>query len=585
MTRNSRVTLHLQPSSKCIKSFEKIYHNLDPIPGILRLQQGGLGWKSQNNLVTISAEDISHMQWMRVARNFQLKIGFKSDRHREVFDGLVRDDFERLSKTVKEFYGVSIETREISFKGWNWGKTEYRGEDLSFQVSGRTMFDIPVHKIANSNIASKTEVSLEFIDPTASAQGEPTDSSSSSSRKADELVEMRFYIPNSEKSREIIGEKEDDNDQEEHSAAQLFHDQIKDKAEIGQVSGDGLVVFNDILVVTPRGRYEIDMYPTFIRLRGKTYDYKILYSSIRRLFVLPKTDEMHVLLVVALDPPIRQGQTKYPYITMQFPTNEELDATINMEESEISEKYGDRLQKHYDAPAYEVVAQVFRGLSGKDITTPKTFKSYNNQPAIKCNVKANQGDLYVMEKSLLFMTKQPIYIPFNDIQSAQFSRVGGAISSSRTFDLRVVQRSGTENVFSGINREEHEPLEEYLSSRKIKTKNSLNENMIGAPLQAAVDSDSDMDDGDKSARKQPTATAGGGEDEESEEDEDFQASSSDEGSPSESDSEDEDDDGDAKMSTAKKSKDKDSDGPPKKKARKQSASGADEDDAIQVESD
>lgn len=238
------------------------------------------------------------------------------------------------------------------------------------------MFDIPVQKIANSNIASKTEVSLEFIDPTASAQGEPTDASQGSSRKADELVEMRFYIPNSDKSRELIGEKEDDNDndQDEQSAAQLFHDQIKDKAEIGQVSGDGLVVFNDILVVTPRGRYEIDMYPTFIRLRGKTYDYKILYSSIRRLFVLPKTDDMHVLLVVALDPPIRQGQTKYPYITMQFPTNEELDATINMEESEISEKYGDRLQKHYDAPAYEVVAQVFRGLSGKDITTPKTFK-------------------------------------------------------------------------------------------------------------------------------------------------------------------------------------------------------------------
>ena len=245
------------------------------------------------------------------------------------------------------------------------------------------MFDIPVQKIANSNIASKTEVSLEFIDPTASAQGEPTDASQGSSRKADELVEMRFYIPNTDRSRQTIGDKEEDeekneneNNEDEQSAAQLFHDQIKDKAEIGQVSGDGLVVFNDILVVTPRGRYEIDMYPTFIRLRGKTYDYKILYSSIKRLFVLPKTDEMHVLLVVALDPPIRQGQTKYPYITMQFPNNEELDATINMEESEISEKYGDRLQKHYDAPAYEVVAQVFRGLSGKDITTPKTFKRW-----------------------------------------------------------------------------------------------------------------------------------------------------------------------------------------------------------------
>ena len=28
---------------------------------------------------------------IRVARNFQLKIGLKSDREREVFDGLVRD--------------------------------------------------------------------------------------------------------------------------------------------------------------------------------------------------------------------------------------------------------------------------------------------------------------------------------------------------------------------------------------------------------------------------------------------------------------------------------------------------------------
>ncbi|TIB84658.1 SSrecog-domain-containing protein [Wallemia mellicola] len=564
--------------------FDKIFHELNPTPGILRLQQGGLGWKSADNLVTIAADDISYMQWMstinRVARNFQLKIGLKSEKERQTFDGLVRDDYERLSKTVKEFYGVTLETREISFRGWNWGRTEYRGSDLSFQVSGRTMFEIPVQKIANSNIASKTEVSLEFIDPTASAQGEPT-SGPSSSRRADELVEMRFYIPNSSKARGFIGDNDDDDsksqksDQEEQSVAQLFHDQIKDKAEIGKVSGDGLVVFNDILVVTPRGRYEIDMYPTFIRLRGKTYDYKILYSSIKRLFVLPKTDDMHVLLVVGLDPPIRQGQTRYPYITMQFPNNEELDATINMEESEIQEKYGDRLQKHYDAPAYQVVAQVFRGLSGKDITTPKTFKSFANQPAIKCNVKANQGDLYVMEKSLFFVTKQPIYIPFSDIQSAQFARVGGAISSSRTFDLRIVQKSGTENVFSGINREEHEPLEEFFTNKKIKTKNNLNEDLIGAPIQIQEESDSEMDEDDKRASKANVGQRD--EDDESEEDEDFEASSSDEGSPSEASSdEEEDDDGDKKMSK----KSKDSEGPPKKKARKEKS-----DEVVQMDSD
>ena len=41
------------------------------------------------------------------------------------------------------------------------------------------------------------------------------------------------------------------------------------------------------------------MFPTFLRLRGKTYDYKIMYNSITRIFLLPKPDELHVQLVVS----------------------------------------------------------------------------------------------------------------------------------------------------------------------------------------------------------------------------------------------------------------------------------------------
>lgn len=41
------------------------------------------------------------------------------------------------------------------------------------------------------------------------------------------------------------------------------------------------------------------MYQDFLRLRGKTYDYKILYNNITRLFLLLKPDDMHVLFVVS----------------------------------------------------------------------------------------------------------------------------------------------------------------------------------------------------------------------------------------------------------------------------------------------
>jgi structure-specific recognition protein 1 len=119
------------------------------------------------------------------------------------------------------------------------------------------------------------------------------------------MVEIRFYVPGTQaraRGSDAGSQKSDDEEGEgegeEMSAAQAFHDAIKDKADIGQVSGDLVLSFEEVLVLTPRGRYDVDMFLDFLRLRGKTYDYKILYSSIARLFLLPK-DDQHVLFIVS----------------------------------------------------------------------------------------------------------------------------------------------------------------------------------------------------------------------------------------------------------------------------------------------
>jgi hypothetical protein len=118
------------------------------------------------------------------------------------------------------------------------------------------------------------------------------------------MVEIRFHVPGthtkvrgSDAGSQKSDAEDNDDDDEETSAAQVFHDAIKEKAEIGQVTGDIILSFEEVLISTPRGRYDVDMFPEFLRLRGKTYDYKILYSSISRLFLLPK-DDMHVLFIV-----------------------------------------------------------------------------------------------------------------------------------------------------------------------------------------------------------------------------------------------------------------------------------------------
>ena len=108
--------------------------------------------------------------------------------------------------------------------------------------------------VANSNIAGKNEVALEFSPQPPSN----TEAKSASARVPDELVEMRFYVPGkSMKSKgSDAGSDEEETDLDEAgneiSAAEAMHNIIKEKADIGAVVGDSIVVFEDVLILTPR---------------------------------------------------------------------------------------------------------------------------------------------------------------------------------------------------------------------------------------------------------------------------------------------------------------------------------------------
>ncbi|OAX42151.1 SSrecog-domain-containing protein [Rhizopogon vinicolor AM-OR11-026] len=542
--------------------FDKIYHGLSFEVGKFRVAASGMAWKGEENegVTALPSADIKWAQWYRVARNFQLRVGLK-DRRRETFDGFLREDHDKLAGLLKQHFGVTLEVKDVTFKGWNWGVTDIQGQDLAFLVSNKTAFELPLSQVANSNIAGRTEVSLEFAAATSSGK--------KASRSApDEMVEIRFYVPGTQpriRGSDAGSQKSDDEGEgevEEMSAAQAFHDAIKDKAEIGQVSGDLVLSFEEVLILTPRGRYDVDMFLDFLRLRGKTYDYKILYSSISRLFLLPK-DDQHVLFILGLSTPIRQGQTRYSYLVMQFAREEETTAELNMAEEDI-EKY-DRLKKNYEDPTFEVVSGVFRALSKKKIISLGSFKSRDGHPGIKANLKAVQGDLFMLEKYIFFVSKQPTLIEISDIHQCVFSRVGASMgaTAARTFDLKIVTKSGPEYTFTSINKEEHEPVEAYLKDKKVKLKNEMVPDVDMLAV-GADSSDDEMQSVASSGDERPKPRLGGDDDEDSEEvvDEDFQASSTDEGSPSESDSDDDggvtasDASGDREMASASKGKKK-----------------------------
>ncbi|CAO3671926.1 unnamed protein product [Rhizopus stolonifer] len=383
------------------------------------------------------------------------------------------------------------------------------------------MFELPLAKAIATNKPGKNEIGINFVDP-----GQPTPEGINP-KEIDELMDCTFYVPGTV-AKESTEENENSGDEnEEVNADMVFYETVKSKLEFSQMTTENIVQFPEILSLTPRGRYNIDMYQDFLRLRGKTYDYKILYSNIVQLFLMLKPDDVHVLFVIGLDPPLRQGQTKYPFLVFQFVREEEIDIDLNLEASVLEEKYENKLQKHYDAPTYEVVSNVFRALTGRKVTTTSTYKSHHGAFAMKCSMKANEGFLYPLEKSLLFIPKPPTYIPINEIGMVTFSRVGQSAGSSRTFDMKFRMTSGTDIQFSSINREEYANIEDYLKQRKIKIKTEVSEDTVLTYTDLAGLDDDEDDDEDEAyeARKRrrvevPNA-ARANEDEEESPDEDF----------------------------------------------------------------
>lgn len=227
------------------------------------------------------------------------------------------------------------------------------------------------------------------------------------------------------------------------------------------------------------GRFDIDMYEKSFRLRGKTYDYKIQYDSIKKFFLLPKTDEVHTLITIGLDPPLRQGQTRYPFVVMQYKRDDDIELDINVSEEDIKGKYKDKLQQTYSGPVFIVLSQLFRGLADKRIVSPsKEFFSRHGQSAIKCSIKANEGHLYCMDKSFMFVPKPATYVAIDHVQLITMSRMGGKISASRTFDITMTLKNNEgEHQFSNINREEQQLLEDFFKLKKLKVRNEMAEDV------------------------------------------------------------------------------------------------------------
>jgi structure-specific recognition protein 1 len=462
--------------------------------------------------------------------------------------------------TLKEhaaahFPAVPVTSGEVSVSGKNWGEATVRGSQLVFAVAAKPAFHVNCSDISAVSQQGKTDVLLEFaVDDTTGAT------------EKDALFELSFHVPPT--STVHAAPAPADGDEEGAPvAAKVLADAILARASVGPITGEPIALFSEVAVLIPRGRFSLEMHGATMRLVGQAADFKVQYTSILRLFVLPRPAAPTTLAVLALDPPIRRGATFYPHLVLQFSAEEE----VEMEPSvppELADKYAGRLEPRYSGAEADVFAKVLKALAGTKVTRAGTFQSPSGGSAVRCVHKADDGHLYPLEKAFFFLPKPPIFIRHDEVAEVEFERNAGG---GKTFDIKILLTSDQSYRFTNIARSEYDNLMAFLTAKKLPVAS------LAAP-QRDLAAGLGLSDSDDEGLGMPGG--GGGEDEDSEEDADFKAASGPSGSESSSESEEGEEGGDgeagggtpaekpAKAAKKRKEpKEKAADGKPEKKKR------------------
>mmetsp|Transcript_322 Transcript_322/g.459 ORF Transcript_322/g.459 Transcript_322/m.459 type:complete len:815 (-) Transcript_322:58-2502(-) len=397
--------------------------------------------------------------------------------HEYRFDGFPPGDYDALRNELKDKLEIDLVKYNMSAAGTQYGISKMSGKKLTFRHcaledadeegeefevrQGDEMMSLDLAEVSQCVLPgnNRNEIELQFPE---------TDAVEANN---DQLVSIRFYIPPDAEG--------DPSDRTTKTPAELLQQKIMSTANIRKTTGDVLVDFDPDkgVFLTPRGRYSIELYERFFRMRGLKYDYKIKYDDISRLFLLPKPDEVHMAFVIALDKPIRQGQQRYQHLVFQ--TNKDPDEiNVNLDEETLKKEYGNDLQPVMRGSLSNLIAKTFKVIAKKKVFIPGKYTNANQQHCVKCALRANEGLLYPLEKQFVFIHKPPVLVRFNEVESVEFQRYAGGQGSTRNFDLCVTLKASSsmgtgqqEYTFSGIDRSDYSSLYNFLSGKNIRIKN------------------------------------------------------------------------------------------------------------------
>lgn len=497
------------------------------------------------NPVNIEVSDITGLWWCNLgpALGYQLKAYLKSAKTLAKFSGFKEADLSKLTTWFKAV-NLDITAEQVSTKGANWGDllVNEQSNTVVFAHDNKAVFSVPLSTIQQTVVQGKNEVQLEFasLDDANNANMQPNQLL---------LTDIRIFIaPDEDKEKDEDEEeeqeeeeKEGDEEEEKPSAAYVLANLIQSRGD-GERGTTSIAKF-ELMFQVPRGKYQVEMFTNHLKLYSKTFSYNIVYKTIQKMFSLPLKEANQHLFILNIHPPLRQGRTSYPYMIIAFDSNLTTEETINVDEETARDKYKGFIAPRMTGKMSEVVSRVFKALADKKVILPSKYISKkSDSPCVRCSHRAQEGHLYMLDKSFLFVKKPVLQVRYQDVREVKFERVAPASggNNAKTFDLKIVDAAGVEYVFNSVDREEYEDLYAFLQSSGLNVETTYQELNAGVTGKLGGRPRKEADYSEDPYMRQVEAE--GDDDEDSEDDSDFEAGSSDsDGNFGDSDDEDDED--------------------------------------------
>lgn len=471
-----------------VLTLDEVYysHRGTLVRAIVKLAGSGIGIKAQtlSEIQTIKLEEIKECveHYGVVAHGVRIT---KKDGTAHIIDGISADALENIKQYTKKHYKMAVYNRQLAVDGNVQGRLEVLDAYVEMKVGDKTRFEIPLSAISNAYERRGEGI----IDIHESYYG---------------TTEIRFGSL-----------------QPESNVWQLI-EQIK--GATGRGDQMEVLAIEEVLCVLPRGKLKLMLTSASLHLIGKTYSHQIPFETMSRLFFLERNSEEGeedlVYLILELKTPIRQGQTRYYFVSILLPTEpvtitlgknsvveyddesfsaashdelvgklsggskREVDAApeLEPEEAEGAEAGREKQQKlaelglslQYSDKLANCLLQVLQQLAKLAAIQTGTFITSTGNKSLKCSSKANEGYLYLLKNGFLFIPKIA-YIEYCDIRVVEFSRVNLSTRTAKTFDVRIIMKDKKEHMFNGIQKVDFSAFENYLGAKQVDCRSEVGE--------------------------------------------------------------------------------------------------------------